>query len=173
MDQLSISTVIVVGSARSPGNTHQLVLALADAMSADIINLNDYEFGGFDYEFKNKGDDFPPLIRKILSFDRIIFASPVYWYASSAIMKKFMDRMSDLLKIEKDLGRQLRTKKAALVATGSDVIPASSFEAVFQLTFEYLGMHYQGMLYAHCEKDFSLTEHADAIVNFARNLHAA
>jgi multimeric flavodoxin WrbA len=171
MDQLS--TVIVVGSARSHGNTHQLALALADAMSADIINLNDYEFGGFDYEFKNRGDDFPPLIRKILSFDRIIFASPVYWYAPSAVMKKLMDRMSDLLKIERDLGRQLRTKKAALIATGSDVIPASSFEAVFQLTFEYLGMHYQGMLYAHYEKDFSLTEHANAIAHSARNLHAA
>jgi multimeric flavodoxin WrbA len=169
----TLSTIIVVGSARSHGNTHQLALALAERIRGDVIDLNDYDFGGFDYEFKNKGDDFPSLIRKILTFDRIIFASPVYWYSPSAVMKKFMDRMSDLMNIEKDLGRQLRTKKAALVATGADVVPGSSFETAFQLTFGYLGMHYQGMLYAYCEDNFSLPKHADTIAHFASNLHAA
>ncbi len=170
MNQLS--TVIVVGSSRLLGNTHQLALALAAIIEADVIDLNDYDFSGFDYEFKNINDDFLPLIRRVLNYDRIVLASPVYWYAPSSTMKKFMDRISDLLKVEKGVWRQLRTKQAALVATGSDAIPASSFESVFQLTFDYLGMHYQGMLYAHCDNGFSLPEHTDAIAHFASKLRA-
>jgi multimeric flavodoxin WrbA len=170
MDQLT--TVIIVGSARSHGNTHQLAIALSKHVPADIIDLNNYNFSGYDYEFKNKHDDFAALIRKILSYERIVLASPVYWYAPSAVMKQWMDRLSDLLKIDKVLGRQLRTKKAMLIATGSDAEPASCFETAFRLTFEYLGMHYQGMLYAHCEEDFSAALHSNAISQFAKALHA-
>ena len=36
-------------------------------------------------------------MRRILAFDRIIFASPVYWYAVSPAMKVFLDRSSDFL----------------------------------------------------------------------------
>jgi multimeric flavodoxin WrbA len=168
-----LSTVILLGSSKTQGNTHQLALALAVKTKARVINLSDYAIAPFDYEFKNAGDDFLPLIREVLRYETIILASPMYWYSPSATMKTFMDRLSDLLKVEKDLGRQLRTKISAVLATGYDEIPAACFEEIFKLTFAYLGMTYRGMLYASCQDVFSLAQHQDAIALFERDLHAA
>ena len=159
-------SVIVLGSARSGGNTHQLADAFAQTLNSDLIDLNALNFSGFDYTFANRNDDFLPLIRRILRYDRIVLASPVYWYAPSAPMKKFIDRLSDLLKSEKALGRTLRSKKAVLLATGSDELPAGCFEEAFRRTFEYLGMHYEGMLYAQCDNDFELAAHNTRIAHF-------
>ncbi|MDE2428019.1 MAG: hypothetical protein KGM99_04780 [Burkholderiales bacterium] len=46
-------------------------------------------------------------------------------------MKVFMDRLSDLLDVEKPLGRQLRTKKAALLATGCDAVRQTVLKTAF------------------------------------------
>lgn len=165
-------TIILLGSSRANGNTHQLVSAFAPHINATVVNLNDYVIAPFDYEFRNQTDDFLSLIKEVLTYGRIILASPIYWYAPSATMKIFMDRLSDLLKLEKPLGRQLRTKKAALLATGSDLVPAECFEECFRLSYAYLGMDYQGMLYRNCENNFDLPRHQDAILAFARRLHA-
>lgn len=164
------STIILVGSARSPGNTLALARVFAEEIQATLIDLSQYEIAPFDYEFKNRDDDFLPLMKQVLQFDRIVLATPMYWYAPSARMKIFMDRISDLLKTEKDLGRQLRGKKAALLGTGCDAIPATCFEDVFRLTFAYLGMQYQGMLYASCEQDFNYSKHAEKIQAYKEEL---
>ncbi len=44
-------------------------------------------------------------------YDVLIFATPVYWYSMSGIMKVFFDRITDLLTIKKDIGRKLKGKK--------------------------------------------------------------
>ena len=166
-----MNTVIIVGSSATYGNTEQLALAVASKTSATVINLSLYEIEQFDYKFNNRHDDFLNLIKKILSFDNIIFASPMYWYAASGIMKAFIDRLSDLKKVEKDLGRQLRGKSAALVATGCDAIPANCFEEAFKLTYQHLGMNYTGMLYCSCEEEIILAEQQGKIDNFVRGLY--
>lgn len=167
-----LSTVILLGSARNPGNTSHLAQALADQLQAGLLDLNRYQIKPFDYAFQNQDDDFPGLIREVLTYERIILASPVYWYAPSGSMKIFMDRLSDLLKIDKPLGRQLRSKRAAVLATGSDTVPADCFEQIFIHSFAYLGMQYDGMLYASCDEDFIHEQHAKAIDSFCRRLHA-
>ncbi len=165
------TTIILVGSSRSPGNTLALSRVFAEQIQATVIDLSMYDIAQFDYEFKNRDDDFLPLMKQVLQFDRIVLATPMYWYAPSARMKTFMDRISDLLKVDKDLGRQLRGKKAGLLGTGCDAVPAHCFEEVFKLTFAYLGMQYQGMLYAGCEQEFIYTEHAATIQAYKDNLH--
>ncbi len=165
-------TVILLGSSRNPGNTFHLAQVLADKMQASLLDLNRYQIKPFDYAFHNQDDDFPGLIREVLSFERIILASPVYWYAPSGSMKIFMDRLSDLLKIDKPLGRQLRGKSAAVLSTGSDDVPAACFEQMFKLSFAYLGLQYEGMLYASCDEDFIPEQHTTTIDQFCRRLHA-
>ena len=63
----SNDTVIILGSARSDGNTRAVVDFILKNTGFDLIDLNDFEIGYFDYDNKNKGDDFLPLMRKILS----------------------------------------------------------------------------------------------------------
>lgn len=166
------STIIFVGSSRSPGNTVNLARVVAEQTQATLIDLSLYDIAEYDYQFNNRDDDFLPLIKQALPFQRIVLASPMYWYAPSARMKTFMDRISDLLHGEKELGRQLRGKQAALLGTGCDAIPAPCFEESFRLTFAYLGMKYQGMLYASCEKEFVYSQHAAAIQAFKERLDA-
>jgi len=166
-----MKTAIIVGSARNKGNTEQLSLAVASKIPATLFNLNDYNINCFDYTFNHSNDDFLMLMKNILSFDRIILASPVYWYSASGIMKTFLDRFSDLLKINKDLGRQLRGKPTALIATGCDQVPASCFEEAFKLSYAYLGMAYQGMLYCCVEDDIEIIKYQQQIEQFIGELY--
>lgn len=153
---------IIVGSSRLTGNTATLAQHFSEHVpseqnNADIFNLNDYKILPFDYEFNNKDDDFFALITQLLSFDCLIFATPVYWYSPSAQMKTFLDRLSDLLTCHKALGRKLREKSMALIATGYDENPPSCFEDIFRLSARYLGMNYKGMLYAACPESVDST----------------
>jgi len=167
-----MKTAIVVGSARNNGNTVKLSVDLAAKMSATLFNLSDYNISAFDYEFNHVDDDFIMLMKKLLGFDRIILATPVYWYCASGVMKTFLDRFSDLLKINKDLGRELRGKPTALVATGCDQIPAVCFEEAFKLSYAYLGMTYQGMLYCCVAEDIDVLHYQEKIDEFIGELYA-
>ena len=124
-----MNRAIILGSSRSPGNTHGLAHCLANRLDAPVFDLADSRIGHFDYDFGNCSDDFLPLMRELLRFEQLIFASPVYWYAPSGRMKVFMDRLSDLLKTDKALGWRLRSKRVALLATGSDEQPRPCFRA--------------------------------------------
>jgi multimeric flavodoxin WrbA len=167
-----MSTAIILGSARGHGNTHQLALRIANELHADLFNLADYDITPYDYRHENRSDDFLPLMKQVLHSDRIVLASPVYWYSPSSSMKVFLDRLSDLMTIEKELGRQLRTKNAAVLATGCDATPPPCFEDIFQRTYRHLGMAYQGMLYCACADDMEIHRHLAEIKNFVAELAA-
>ena len=140
------NTVVILGTSRPFGNTRkvldELLLIKTDI---DVIDLNDYNIGYFDYEFKNKDDDFFKLMDKVITYGTIIFASPVYWYTMSAQLKTFFDRMSDLLfEGRKELGRQLRGKSMAVISCGSDDAISDAFKLPFSESSNYLGMLYKG-----------------------------
>ncbi len=142
-------TVIIQGSSRTHGETNQIVQFLQNKMSCDWVDLKAKNIGHFDYDFKNQEDDFMPLIRELIStYDTIIFATPVYWYTMSGIMKVFFDRISDLLFIDKDLGRQMRGKKMAVISCASDGGLKKGFYMPFVESADYLGMTYLGDV--HC-----------------------
>ena len=162
-------TAIVLGTSRINGNTAKLCSSLAECIGAKIFSLSEYEINPFDYEFRNQNDDFNRLICELLEYEIIIFATPVYWYSPSSQLKVFMDRISDLLTTNKPLGRQLRQKKAGLLATGSDTIPRSCFEDIFKFTFDHLGMHHLGMLYCSCQNEFVLQDHLQALDTYRSN----
>jgi multimeric flavodoxin WrbA len=141
------TTAIIYGGARTHGITRKVSDAVAQKISADVFDVSDYEISFYDYEHKNRDDDFLPLIKQLLLYDCWIFASPIYWYTMSAQLKVVVDRLSDLLDIELDLGRQLRGLSAALIATGVEEVCPRCYEDVFINTFSYLGMNYKGILY--------------------------
>ena len=163
MTHIRNKIAILIGSSNNDGNTMALVNKIAQATNVTIYNLNNYQISPFDYEHQNINDDFIGLVKELIQYDQIIFASPVYWYTMSAQMKVFFDRLSDLLHVKKELGRQLRGKATAIISTGASPQPERSFEEVFTNSFDYLAMNYKGMLYCFCEQSFKLEEHKDYI----------
>ena len=67
--------------------------------------------------------------------------------------KVFLDRISDLLKIDKETGRELRGKSLGLVSCGSESRLNKGFAIPFQLSAAYLGMDYLGDLHTWIEND--------------------
>ena len=142
-------TLIIMGSSHSHGNTRKIVDAIIAKSNATFIDLNTYKVSYFDYEHGNKADDFVKIATQMVQYEQIIFATPVYWYAMSAQLKTFFDRMTDLLTIEKPLGRQLRSgKKMFSIACSSDSVEYDEFIMPFKNTAEYLGMEYGGHLHS-------------------------
>ena len=138
-----MAKLIILGSSRTHGNTHQIVSKMRSITNWDMIDLNDYNIGYFDYEHKNIHDDYLELMREVIKkYDTLIFATPVYWYAMSGIMKVFFDRFTDLLTIEKALGRHLRGKKMAALSCANEHNLGAAFWLPFQHTASYLGMEF-------------------------------
>lgn len=82
--------VVIVGTSRNDGDTFRLINGLIEQSNWDLINLSDYNFSYYDYENKNRNDDYLVLIKQILEkYDTLIFATPIYWYSMSGIMKVF------------------------------------------------------------------------------------
>lgn len=137
--------VIILGSSRKNGNTTKIVDEISKDTGIDVIDLSDYNISYYDYESKNREDDFLPLIRRILEqYDTLIFATPIYWYNMSGIMKVFFDRFSDLIRIEKETGRKLRGKKIGVISNSHDDEIEDSFYIPFKKSADYLGMEYLG-----------------------------
>jgi multimeric flavodoxin WrbA len=134
------STVIISGSSRLNGSAS----VIANYLKDNYV----YQIGHFDYEHKNRSDDFLPLIRNVVQdYNVLIMVTPVYWYTMSGIMKVFFDRFSDLLRIEKDLGRKLRGKSMAVISCGADERVISGFFEPFRSTAKYLGMNFISQSY--------------------------
>lgn len=141
---VSPSILLIAGSSRNDGNTIALTTWLAERLNIKFINLGDLNISYYDYEHKNIDDDFLSIAQKMIESETIVLISPVYWYSVSAQMKTFIDRISDLVTIRKDLGRKLRGKNLVVVSNGASPEAGEGFELPLKQTAEYLGMHFGG-----------------------------
>jgi len=94
----------IMGSPRKQGNTHVLLQeilegALAEGADTEMVLLGDVDIGecdGCHACWRGKPcprmDDMNGLYPKITDSDALIFATPVYWYGPTALMKAFLDR---------------------------------------------------------------------------------
>ncbi|WP_237274443.1 flavodoxin family protein [Tenacibaculum ovolyticum] len=146
--------IIILGSSNSNGDTKKIVSLIRDKTGFPFIDLRTKNIVDFDYEFNNRNDDFHPLIKDVVNnYDIILFATPVYWYTMSGIMKTFFDRISDCLKTEKETGRKLRGMEMAIVSCGSDRELKDGFHMPFIETAKYLGMNYVSDVHCWIEND--------------------
>jgi multimeric flavodoxin WrbA len=139
---------IIIGSSRSDGETKKLTDIIFKISDFDKIDLNDFNISYYDYEHKNINDDYLNLMQTLINnYDTFLFATPVYWYSMSGIMKVFFDRFTDLLDDEKELGRKLRSKKMAVITSSIGNNLGEMFWIPFCETAKYLGMKYIGNLH--------------------------
>lgn len=163
-------TVILQASSNSFGNTFKVVEYLNKNHQFDIIDLKTKNIGTFEYDFSNASDDFIPLMEEIIQkYDIIIFVTPVYWYAMSATLKLFFDRLSDLLHYKKDLGRQLRGKSMGMISNSGANDLRDGFTMPFIESAKYLGMNYLGDVHVWFSGD-DIADDAKTKINAFREL---
>jgi len=167
-----VSAIALFGSARRHGNTGAFMDRIAAELGIEVVDLGALSIAPYDYAHGHRGDDFEPLMRRVLAFEHLVFASPVYWYAVSSPMKSFLDRITDFLALPELLneGRRRRGKTGYVVCTSIyDEAPAPFVDA-FRDTFEYLGMHYGGIAHVNCSDGYVSVRHDAEAVAFARVL---
>jgi multimeric flavodoxin WrbA len=152
-----MKTLTILGSSSSYGDTRQALDYVVEGKEIEFVDLSKLDISYFDYDHKNKEDDFIPLAEKMVEYRSIILAMPVYWYTMSAVMKTFVDRLSDLLSIRKDLGRALKGKWIYVVTSYGGEFPMG-FENPFRLTCNYMDMYYGGCYFDYTGKDPNLLE---------------
>jgi NAD(P)H-dependent FMN reductase len=104
--------LILIGSARHDSDTKKLAHVLFPAGSVKIVDLLDYIIYPYSYEGLYPADDeFSEVCEIIRQHEKVVFCTPVYWYAMSGLMKIFFDRLTDLVTIQKKTGRSMAGKK--------------------------------------------------------------
>lgn len=145
---MATKTLVILGSSRKNSDTARLVTTLFQENLVTTVDLLDYQINPFHYESQYAKDDgFMDVVELMLSHDRIVFATPVYWYAMSGLMKTFFDRLTDIVTIRKETGRRLKGKQTFLVTVGADDALPVGFEEPFRLTSLYLDMEFIATLY--------------------------
>lgn len=152
--------IIIFGGSRSDGNTMHAIKTVIRDRPIPIVDLRKLHIGQYDYTYANAVDDFIPLAEKMVRYNPIILATPVYWYSMSALLKTFIDRWSDLLDIRKDIGRRLAGKDLYVFTSYGESIPRG-FEEAFSQTCEYLDMQYRGCYYFYSGDDLERTQKND------------
>ncbi len=145
--------IIIFGSSRSNGHTRKAVDLAFEGIDHEFVDLSKLSISQFDYESKNEDDDFLFLAKKMQTYDHIVFATPIYWYGPSTTMKIFIDRFSDVLREPwKYIGKSFKGKNVYVVSSNG-VSPSRCFEEQFELTCDYMDMHYVSCYNYHSGED--------------------
>jgi NADPH-dependent FMN reductase len=111
------------------GETRRAIDIAFPSGSIDLTILSEHRIVSYDYTHSNAGDDFLNVVERVLIAKTIVVATSVYWYAMSAPMKIFFDRMADLMQTAKEKGRELAGKNTWLLSTGEETLVPDGFEA--------------------------------------------
>jgi len=160
--------LVIIGSARKESDTKKFVDFIFEGHDFIPIDLLDIKVNGYEYSHEYPPDDqYTAIVERLLEHEFIYFATPVYWYSMSSLMKTMFDRFSDLITYKKVIGRKLKGKSTFLIAVGAESILPEGFEVPFRCTSEYLDMQYQGCIYHSTAQDFPL----DQVTQFRKWLH--
>ncbi|MGV0923328.1 flavodoxin family protein [Empedobacter tilapiae] len=135
--------IIINGSHNKNGNTTKLIQEIYPEITT--LKLIDYtiEIYNYDETYSDK-DQFLEIINQILEFDEIIFATPVYWYSMSSLMKIFFDRLTDLIGSQETIGRKLMGKKVRVMTTSIGNHLDDKFFLPFEETMSYMHLEFLG-----------------------------
>jgi multimeric flavodoxin WrbA len=163
MEKSTMDVLAFLGSPRKKGNSEILTHALLEGVrqaggSPEIIRLCDLKIsaciscGGCDKTGRCVvEDDMTPLYEKIISVDKIIVASPIFFYGVTAQAKAFIDRTQALwnrkrLMQESGEWEENPARKGFFISVAA-TRGAKIFEGAIltmKYTFDAMGMEYEG-----------------------------
>jgi multimeric flavodoxin WrbA len=159
--------MVLCGSPRKKGNTNRLVTWFTESATEAGASVETIDTTRLDY--KNLGciacmgcrsrdeyecvvdDGARPLLKRIPETDVLVMATPVYWFAPTAQLKVFTDRMFSLVKSNPETGEMshsLGGKTLALIATaGGDLNDGlNCVDLTFSTAARFLNMKYDSLL---------------------------
>ncbi|MGM7700313.1 flavodoxin family protein [Pseudalkalibacillus sp. Hm43] len=149
------------GSSRPNGNTEQLTTKALDGLDATHIHLREFNIQPIDdlrHEpggFRSVEDDNDRIVDLMLEHDIIVFATPVYWYGMSGMMKDLIDRFSQNMRDDRyDFKAELRKKKAYVICCGGDnpKIKALPLIQQFNYIFDFVDLEFGGYIIGQANK---------------------
>lgn len=187
--------MILCGSPRKKGNTNRIVAWLTECLTQSGASPEVVDTTRLDYKTLGciacmgcqKSDDFVctlddeavPILAQIPEQDLIVVATPVYWFAPTAQIKVFADRMFSLIKLNPETGETVHHmggKTLALIATGGGDIESglNCVDMTFSTAAQFMDMRYKRLLVpsspsepAAIEEDFDLK---DRVITFGHQL---
>ncbi|MFD2999096.1 flavodoxin family protein [Pontibacter toksunensis] len=150
---------VIIGSARRDSDTKKLVEVLFPESDVKVLDLLDYKLDAYNYSGAYSTEDqFLQIVEELLPHQQLIFATPVYWYSMSGLLKTFFDRLTDLVTVQKTIGRKLAGKETFMVAVGAENELPLGFEKPFELTSDYFDMTYRKGYYCQTKEIHIPTE---------------
>ncbi|WP_028782284.1 flavodoxin family protein [Thalassobacillus devorans] len=148
---------VIYGSTRENGNTELLTEEVVKNLPEVVrIDLKRYRYQDIidqrhdENGFSPVDDEYNQIIDQIIDCEVLIFATPIYWYGMSSVMKRFIDRWSQTVRDEKypDFKEQMSKKQAYIVAVGGDEPRVKGLPLVQQFRYicEFIGLNYKGYL---------------------------
>lgn len=143
-------TIVIFGNSSKPDGSRVLADEVAREFGFKVIDLAEYDINN-----REINDPLIEVVEQVIHADTVIFATPVYCYSMSARMKLFLDRLTDLARMDEELKAMLRGKRGLLLSTGAETLAPRYLEETFSLLLAYLGIEYGGMLYRSRDTDFT------------------
>lgn len=135
--------IILNGSHNRNGDTTKLIQEIYP--ETFTLKLIDYTIEIYNYdEVYSEKDQFLEIIDHLLKYDEIIFATPVYWYSMSSLMKIFFDRLTDLISSQESIGRKLMGKNVSVITTSIGNNLDEKFFLPFEETMNYMHLEFLG-----------------------------
>ncbi|MYL30135.1 MULTISPECIES: flavodoxin family protein [Halobacillus] len=164
---------VLNGGSRQGGNTQMLTEKLVEGLEVTTFHLETYTIlpimdgrhdeGGF----LPVDDDYKALMEQVMSYDLLIFATPVYWYSMSAAMKLFIDRWSQTMRDSEygDFRERMAEKQAVVLAVGGDspYMKALPLLQQFQHIFQFVHLPFSGYVLGQANKPGEILEDSQAL----------
>ncbi|MFJ7185081.1 flavodoxin family protein [Lysinibacillus xylanilyticus] len=163
-----------IGSSRADSNSEQLADYVLEGISHQKIDLkkiaiepiNDLRHD--DNGFQLVEDDYDQIIHAFLTSDVVVFATPIYWYSMSGIMKNMIDRLSQAIRDERfpQLKEKLQTTEAIVLAVGGDepYIKGLPMIQQFQYIFDFLKMPFSSYIIGEGNKPGEIAHDEQALM---------
>lgn len=156
--------LIISGSPQKKGNTASLIEwfcegARAGHAETEVVWACDLPVKTFGcnscracQKLKEYGciikDGISETVRKMITADGIVMATPLYFYSASAQLKAVFDRMFSLYKWDNAANTMetvLKGKTFALLASAYEDVGINALKAPFKITADYSGMKFMSL----------------------------
>ena len=148
----AMNVLVLAASPRADGNSRMLADALMEGArsaghQAALVDLNQAMQGGFLRDCRkcrrpdgmcSIEDGYYPLLRdRVAAADALVYATPLYWYGTAAVLKNFFDRMvcfvSGSFPDAEEMVAGLTDKRTALLLASEERYPGASLGVIAQL----------------------------------------